>query len=349
MKKHLLVFSFFLLAYPASSNYRLKSFTFSGGGGVSSSSNYSMESVLGEQGAEPMSSSNYQAVPGLLYVQMANVPPAPTLINDGDYYNKLRITVDAGSNPSDTVFAIAVSDDSFVTTKYVQSDNTLGDTLGAEDWQTYTNWGGASGEYIVGLSPGTTYEAKVKASHGSYTDSPFGPTDSATTSNLTISFDLDVSSSDTETASPYALAFGDLNIGSVTTSSDKIWIDISTNASSGGMVYVYGSNGGLVSTATSNTISSVSGNLTALDDGFGLQSSSVAQGSGGPLAATSPFNGASENIGGVTTSIQEIYNSSASPITAGRGSLLVKAKASSLTPAASDYTETITLVAAGNF
>lgn len=350
IKNQLLMFSFIFLAMPASTNYSLKGYGFgSGGTDNSASTNYSINAITGEVSSSELSGSNYKTWPGLEFEQMANTPPAPTLTSDS-YYNKLLLTIDNGSNPSDAVFAVAISTDNFVAdTQYVQSDNTVGATLGSEDWQTYANWGGGSGEFIVGLDPSTTYYVKVKSEQGGFSESPWGPTASQATSALSLSFDIDVSSSDQETAAPYAVDLGNLSAGSVTTGTDKIWVDLNTNAANGGFVYVYGSSGGLYSTASNHTITAVSGDLSALSEGFGLQVSSVTEGSGGPLAAVSPFDGASENVGIVNTTIQPILDSSSAPVTSGRGSIALKAKISNVTPAASDYTDTITVISAASF
>lgn len=339
-----------LLTLPASSNYKLNSFGFGAGGETTgASSNYNGEYVLGETSETALTGSNYNAWPGLLYTQFANTPTAPTMSNDSNYYNKLNLIVNTASNPSNTLYAIAVSDDNFSTTSYLQSDNTVGASLGSEDWQSYTDWGAASGEFVVGLSPGTTYYFKVKAQRGGFTEGPWGPIASASTSNSSLSFDLDVSATDTETASPYNIDLGSLSAGSVSTASEKIWVDLSTNAVGGGQVFVLGDTAGLYSATSSYTITSVSGDLSSLSEGFGIRSNSVTQTSGGPFAAVSPFNGSSETVGEISTAFQELFNTSSAPIVAGRGSVLVKAKIKNLTPSASDYAQTLTLVAVGTF
>jgi hypothetical protein len=340
-----------LFVSPSSTNYGLRDFAWGAGGtSGSTSTNYGVEALAGETSATDLTSSNYEVWPGLLFTQFANVPTAPTLTNASNYYNKLNLIIGISNNPTDSEFAIAISTDNFASdTRYVQSDNTIGASLGAEDWQTYTNWGGASGEFVVGLAPSTTYSVKVKARQGDYTESPWGPVTSTATSGLTLSFDIDVSSIDEETVAPYTLAFGSLTPGSVATTTNKVWIDLSTNAANGGYVYVYGTNSGLYSAKTSYTISSVSGNLTALGEGFGLQYSTVGQSAGGPLAPSSPFDGSSENVGSLTPTAQLIFNTTSNPITSGRGSFVTKAKASGLAPAATDYTDTMTLIAVSSF
>lgn len=349
-KRPLVSLLFFLLVFPASDTYSLKSFSFGSGGGTAASDTYSGEFVSGEVAGRPADGSTYDLWPGMVFTQFANVPPAPTFTNPSNYFNKLPIIIQTAGNSTNTKFAIAISTDNFATeTNYVQSDNTIGATLGAEDWQTYANWGGGSGEFIVGLSPSTTYSVKVKAEQGLYTEGPWGPVASAATSGLLLSFDIDVSASNEETAAPYTLSLGSLASGSVVTSASSVWVDLTTNATAGGSVYVYGSTGGLYSASSAYTIAGVSADLSVTAEGFGLRSTSVAQGSGGPLAAQSPYNGASDSVGTVATTAQPIYTSTATPITSGRGSFVVKAKSKAITPAATDYTETLTLIAAGSF
>ncbi len=74
----------------------------------------------------------------------------------------------------------------------------------------------------------------------------------------------------------------------------------------------------------------------------------MGQASGGPLTAAAPYNGASDNVGLVNATMRRAY-SSANPIIDGRASMLVKAKSSALTPAASDYSTTLTIIASATF
>lgn len=341
---------FLLFVFPTSSNYALDSFSFGSGGTASSASSlYSLEGVSGELGGSELTGTSYNAWPGLLYTQMADTPAAPTFTNVSNDYDKLLIQLDTGGNASDAEFAIAISDDNWVTTEYVQSDNTVGAVLGDEDWQSYTAWGSGTGEYIIGLNTNTTYKVKVKARQGWFTEGPWGPEASAATAALTLSFDIDVSSTDTETSAPYTVDLGNLTPGSVTTATDKIWIDLTTNANTGGYVYVLGENQGLVSSTVGHTISAVTGNLTGQQEGFGVRADTTAQSSGGPLVALSPYDNSGEVVGTVPATPEELFSSSGAEIIDGRGSILVKAKISDITPSGSDYTETITLVAAGIF
>lgn len=342
-----ILFSFFLFALPASTNYQMNDFGFgAGGSGVATSTNYEMTGVAGEVSGANGVGVTYNMGQGLIFTQQSNVPGAPTFTNPSSYYNKLKLVLDTGSNPSDTLFAIAVSSDNFVTTFYVQSDTTLG---ASPVYQTYSAWGGASGLLITGLASSTTYKAKVSAVQTKYTETAFSAASSAATVAPTLSFDIDIAPTDQETASPYTVAFGTLAVGSVTTASDKIWIDLDTNAQGGGFVYDYNSNGGLRSANVNYTITSATADLSSASEGYGFQVSTTTQSAGGPLTAVSPYNLGTQNVGVVDSTTRTILNSSAAPITAGRASIVVKAKAATTTPSAGDYADTITMIASATF
>ncbi len=344
LQKLSLIPVFIFLAMPASTNYQLKGYGFGSGGGSLDSTSYALDAILGQQDGASMSSTTYNVRGGLIFAQMSAVPPAPTLTNSSNWYNKLLLVINnTGNSASDTKFAVAISDDNWVTTRWVQSDNTIGSTLGIEDYQTYANWGSGTGENIISLTANTTYWVRVKAMQGEFSETGLGPQASAATSAVTISFDIDVSSIDEETASPYSVSMGDLTAGSVTTATNKIWVDLSTNAEYGGSVYVYDSNAGLASSSTAYTISSSTANLASVGEGFGLRVNSASN-----VSSVSPYDGASDNVGVVSSTIRSIFTS-ATPITSGRGSIFVKAKASVTTPAAGDYTDVLTLIASGTF
>ncbi len=331
----------FFLAMPASTNYKLKDYGFgTGGTGDSSSANYSLEAITGEVSEDQLTGTNYKAGPGLIFMGQANVPIAPTFDNPANYYNKLRLIINESGNPSDTIFAVAISTDNFVSdTRYVQNDNTIGSTLGSEDYQTYANWGGASGEYIIGLTADTTYYVKVKAMQGKFSETGYGPVDSAVTVNPTLSFGININSID----------FGDLVPGSVNSSPQNVIVSFATNGENGGKIYVYGSNEGLYSAVANYKIDAVSDNLAALSQGFGAQGVSATQTSGGPLTIAALYNHQGDDIVGTTDQIiRDIFNT-AGPIIGGSGTFLLKAKSSLVTPSASDYSELLTVIASGNF
>jgi len=340
---------FLMLAFPASDNFQLRSYGFgSGGSDQPQSANYEVEGLTGDLTQNQAAGNSVDLGPGFFFVQQAHVPTAPDFTNDGDYYNRLYFKINRSNNPADSRYAIAISDDNFVTTRYVQSDLTIGDVLGLEDYQKYQEWGGDAGNHIIGLDSGTTYRIKVKAWHGKFTETDYGPPASATTSNPNLGFDIDVSSIDEETAPPYAMNIGNLDPDTVLTGTEKIWVDFSTNADFGGRVYLRGKNEGLESIASGYKINSATANLDSANEGFGIQNDSVAQSSGGPLTAIAPYNNSGNQVGAVDNSLTEIL-SSAGRIIGGRASFLIKAKTGAVTPAAGDYQETLTMIASGTF
>lgn len=335
-------------ALPGTSNYELRDYGFGNGGGTTGTSNYSLEGLAGELSGQRSVTSNYGLRPGLLGTQLANLPDAPTWQNTGDWYNKLQLIIDESGNPGDTTYAVAISTDNFVTTRYVQSDSTIGSALGPEDFRDYASWGGGSGMFVIGLTPDTNYSVKVKARQGEFSETGFGPVVSASTSQASIVFDIDIASSDVETAAPYNLAFGTVSPDTIIDSPERIWLDISSNAESGAYVYIVSDNNGLFSSTSGHTISAATGDLSLLQEGIGAQNSSVAVSGGGPLAAASPFNGSSNSIGAVDGQFRQLLQST-SPLSDGRASFLLKLKTSGSTPAAPDYIDVYTLIATAAF
>lgn len=329
-----------IFAFPASTNYQLKDFGFgTGGAGNATSADYALDGISGEQSTGEQSGADYDLGSGLLFTNQTDVPPAPAFANPSDYYNKLKIVLDAGGNPSDTKFAIAISTDDFVSdTRYVQSDDTAGAALGIEDYQTYANWGGASGTLIIGLASSTTYTVKVKAWQGKFTETGYGPTATAATVSPQMTFDININS----------INFGSLNAGAVTDSPQNIVVDFSTNGESGGNVYMSGQNGGFLSSSNGYQISSATDNLASAPEGFGAQGVSATQTSGGPLSIVSPYDVSGDNVGIINSSIREIF-ASTGPVSGGQGAFLLKAKSSAVTPAAKDYSETLTVIASARF
>jgi hypothetical protein len=336
-----------MAALPASNNFQLNSYGF-GTGGVdsASSNNYKINGIAGDVTGSN-ASTNYKIGAGETYAKQANVPLV-TISNGASWYNKLLVVIDAQNNPSDAVFAVAISTDNFTTTQYVKSDFTVTSSLSFADYQTYAAWGSGSGQLVRGLDPNTTYTVKAKAFRGKFTESGYGPTTSAATVNPQLSFDIDVSATDTSTSPPYQISFGSLPVSTVTDSPTRVWVSLDTNGESGGKVYLNGLNSGLKSLASAYTIAAQTGDLGVLTEGFGAQGVSATQGAGGPFTLTSPYNGAAANVGVTDALIREIFSASA-PLTAGRGSFILKAKTKPLTPASGDYTETLTVIASASF
>lgn len=337
-----------LAALPGTSNYKLHDYGFGSGGDSIGTSNYSLEGLAGELTEQTLTSANYGLRPGLLGSRLAALPDAPTWENGGDWYNRLRLIIDPTGNPDDAEFAVAISDDNFITTRYVQFDNTVGASLGPEDFRTYTDWGGASGINVIGLQPGTEYKVKVKARHGETTETGFGPEAAASTSELSLVFDIDIASTDSETSAPYILDFGDVTPETVVDSPNKIWLDLESNADNGVFVFGMSDNEGLASATVGYVISTTSGDLDVMSEGVGARGDSASESAGGPLT----FGVAYDNSGNVIGAIDNQYRmmlSSSGPVTGGRASFLLKLKTSLSTPAAPDYVDLYTVIATAGF
>lgn len=225
----------------------------------------------------------------------------------------------------------------------------IGTSAGATDVKAWTDNGTTRYKRDASLSLQTNkkYYFNIRATDNA------GNISSVVSSNgqivtPTLTFDIDVDASDVDTNPPYAVDFGSLTAASVSNSPKKIWVDFETNGVAGGRVYVAGLNDGLHSTAANFTIASATGNLGTAQSGFGAQGSSVTQGSGGPFIISSPYDGTSDTVGALNTAFQSIFTTS-NPITAGRGSFLLKVKPSGLTPASNDYRETLIIIAAGTY
>ena len=324
-------------AFSSSSSYQLNSYGLGpGGSSNSSSSTYHLQASVGEQADGTPSSSTYISKNGSIGAEQIAVPGAPTLDNgSGTYYNKLKITLNTSNNPSDATYSIAASTNGFVSTSYVQADGTLG---ASAVYQTYTAWGGASGSFMVNLVSSTTYQVKVDAMQGLFTNTAYGVAASGSTVAPSLTFSM----------SPNSTSFSSLLPNTITTGSNDITLSLTTNAVSGGGVYVSGQSSGLRSILEAHTIGAFSGNLTSTSEGFGIQAINPSQTSGGPFVSASPFNVSGNSIGAETTVPQQVV-ASAVPVVGGSVTARLKAKASSTTPAGPDYQEILTFIAAASF
>jgi hypothetical protein len=323
-------------SFSASGTYSLNSYSFGPGGTNSAASNtYRTQSNLGEISGTA-NSNTYTSKSGAVQTEQLNVPAAPTLSNgSGTYYNELQFTLNTGILPSSTTYAIAVSPNNFTTTYFVQATGALG---GSQVYQTYTAWGGSSGSYMTGLSNSTTYEVKVAAMEGLFTNTEFGPYASSTTTAPSISLSI----------SPTSSNLGSLTAGSVITSTTNITASLTTDAESGANVFVFGQYGGLRSPSKSYTIAGVSGNLAALPEGFGLQGVNATQSSGGPLSLVSPYNQSANNVGIDSTAPYPILTTP-KEVQSGSSVIELQAKSANIDPAAIDYQEQLTFSAAAAF
>jgi hypothetical protein len=140
--------------------------------------------------------------------------------------------------------------------------------------------------------------------------------------------------------------------GGIITAPDTVTATITTNANNGGIVLLYGKNAGLKSaTANNYTIGSVAGktDLSTLTEGYGAQGVTFGQTSGGPMEFDDPYNGTTTTVGVLDTNERQFADSSGAPVSIGTAAFALKARAKTTTPAAGDYTDTITVIATGSF
>ena len=342
-----------LAALPATTNYELNSYGFGSGGTANSSTgNYSLEGITGDVGSQPEATATYTTNPGFVQTQQANEPKV-TLTNPSNFYDKLHFVIDQQGNPTDALYALQVKvndatcDFTTGTIKYVQSDDTLGSSLVLADYQTYSAWGSGSGQNMIGLSSSTTYCIRAKATQGQFTESAYGPSSNAATVGQSISFCLYTNASCGLGGA--SESFSDLVAGTPANSPTNIGVDFATNADSGGNIYIYSANGALVSvSAPGGPVTSATADLSSASQGFGAQVASTGQTSGGPLTKLSPYDLSGNNVGQIGTVANTILTSAA-PIVGGQAAIQLQAKASNITPAATDYADTVTIIAAASF
>lgn len=166
------------MAVMSSANYKIDYEEITSGGNIGQSGNYQEMDSIGEIGNSLSAGDNYKAGAGLNYGIQSDKMRTPALANNGSE-NSLNFTINRGDdNPSDAEYAIAIIE-AGTATFYIQADNSIGSAM---IWQTYANWGSASGETVMGLKRETEYAIKVKARHGDFTETEWSAEASATTS-----------------------------------------------------------------------------------------------------------------------------------------------------------------------
>jgi hypothetical protein len=294
---------------PSTSTYKLNSYGFGSGGTANSST--SNYSLEGITGeVSGQTASTANYSTKPGFVETQQANvPKVTITNPSNYYDKLKFVIDEQSNPTDAKYALQIK----------------------------------SGDPTCNFATGTLkYCLRAKATQGNFTESGYGPSTSAATVGQQISFCTYSTSG--SCGGSNSVTFGALTGSNITNSTTNIGVDFATNANSGGNVYVYSANGSLISThAPSGPITSASGNLSLATQGYGAQITSISQ-----LSKVSPYDQTGNTIGILSTNVNTILTST-SPITAGTASIQLQAKPSNTTPAAVDYADILTLIAAAAF
>lgn len=148
-------------------------------------------------------------------------------------------------------------------------------------------------------------------------------------------------------------ALGALSTASVTTSPTPRTATLSTNAKNGWSVWAKDANTGLTSTSASATIASTTpgtnSTLSAGTAGYNTGITSTQTGGSGSITVATPFVGTGAGQGGgLDTSLRPLASSNGTADTAVL-TLKNNVAISNTTAAASDYTDTITVIGAGLF
>src|ERR1700729_3626803 len=85
----------FLATLPATSTYKLNSYSFGNGTASTKTTTYSLEGASGDLNGQSATTSNAGGQPGFIQTEQANVPQLSDLDNNGGiYYNKLHFILD---------------------------------------------------------------------------------------------------------------------------------------------------------------------------------------------------------------------------------------------------------------
>lgn len=231
-----------------STNYQVENSIFDSGGESSSSTNYTSRDSISDVETGESASTNYKAIPGFQPGAYPGIPGTPTLTNTGGtLYNSLDFVMLTGNGQqTDTTYAIAISSDNFVTTNFIQTDDTVNTTAA---FQTYSGWNSGTGERVTGLLPSTTYKIKVKARYGADSESGYSTEASATTSAPSIIVSISGISSGTciensggscppgytttATSTATTMGFGHLVVGDGNFNISGQRVTVTTNATGG--------------------------------------------------------------------------------------------------------------------
>jgi hypothetical protein len=294
-------------------------------------------------------------------------------------YDRAKLEIDVQGNPTDTRYAIQISTSpTFVsifyvdaTTRFMKSNVTIADYIPKCEWEGIvvsgicgspnTTWQRYN---ILGLNPNTTYYVRLAAQHGSatnasFTESTWGPSASATTSDPSITLDVDIApNTSTPTTPPYILNLGTITPSIVNTSTDMIIFRLTSNSISGISTLIRGLNGGMQHVTEPDIINSANTDLTAVGSGYGLRNDSATNSAlntgtlGSVNVSTTPSDfsdtAPAEKVGQVPTTLVELFDSGGAPLNTGVTGYKVKVKPSS-THASGNYRETLTFITVGVF
>ncbi len=247
-----------------SANYKVEDSIFDSGAENSNSANYRSRDSIGDIETGSSVSTTFKTILGFQPGAYPGIPAQPSLTNTGGtLYNSLDFVIATGNGQQiDTTYAIAISSDNFVTTYFIQTDDTINTTA---VWQTYSGWSSGTGERVTGLLPSTTYKIKVKARYGVDSESGYSLEASASTIGPTLAVAIAGVSSGTTiagqtttvTSTATTMGYGSLTVGDGSPNIAAQTVTVTTNAT-GGYTSTVQQDGNL-RTTTSDEIATVSG------------------------------------------------------------------------------------------
>jgi hypothetical protein len=214
------------------------------------------------------------------------------------------------------------------------------------------NWTNAAAVTTTGsASTANTGTVATRNSVPAVLDSSSYVTDSLAGDSINVS--ASVPQTFTYAISNTADALGNLTSGSVNSSPTPRVLTINTNAGGGWVVWAQDANTGLKSNATGTTIASTTpgtnSTISGTTEGYNTGVTSTQTSGSGSITVAAPFvGGTSGKGGGVDTTLRTLASSNGTANNA-QLTLTNNVTLSSLTPAAADYADTITLPAAAIF
>ena len=208
--------------------------------------------------------------------------------------------------------------------------------------------GGTSAQSSLGAA-GNDKVGTLKTQGGNpYTDEMEWATSVVSSGGDQITITASVSATMSFSLDSNTVALGTLSTSSIT-SGTAVTQEVSTNARNGWISWVRSANAALNSTIASDTILSP-GTSNGAPESLTAQAGYVLDVNAGAGTPTinAEYNGGADEGGHLATTFQETATK-ITPGAADQAALVVKAKAGATTKAANDYTDTLTVVAAGSF
>lgn len=345
-KKVILVFVFFLLFFSSSyatdlssTNFIIKDPVIGTGGGYESSTNFQSFSSLNTLLSGYNSSASFIGKYGFLYFP---------------FVTEAVLTATPNASSADLSWTASNAGQGWGVSGY----NTGIATVSGGPY-TYTNVGNVLVYSYDELAPGEYCFVVQTLDNLGYVIQTSN--EDCVTIEPVITFDIDTSVADGETSTPYSVELGALSTSdtksSGTTDNIKmIILEALTNAPNGIVITVRNTNGvnGLVSTSVpADNIGSADGAMVAGTENYGL---CVITATLTGFSRASPYDSGScatnsntNDVQELTTTGENILNSTASPIYNAHAEVSVNAGINATTPAHNDYADNITIIATGTF